>query len=85
MNCVVWEAVDPKGIRLLFIERDEYFDRTGLYGMDGRDYEDNAARFIFFQNASSKLLAENRQMQSMCMGGNLLWCPSSCATKISAS
>ncbi len=48
LNCVVWEAVDPKGIRLLFIERDEYFDRTGLYGMDGRDYEDNAARFIFF-------------------------------------
>lgn len=49
LNCVVWEAVDPKGIRLLFIERDEYFDRTGLYGMDGRDYEDNAARFIFFK------------------------------------
>ena len=60
LNCVVWEAVDPKGIRLLFIERDEYFDRTGLYGMDGRDYEDNAARFIFF----SKCVVEVARRES---------------------
>jgi starch synthase len=60
LNCVVWEAVDPKGMRLLFIERDEYFDRTGLYGMDGRDYEDNAARFIFF----SKCVVEIARRES---------------------
>ena len=60
LNCVVWEAVDPKGMRLLFIERDEYFDRTGLYGMDGRDYEDNAARFIFF----SKCVVEVARRES---------------------
>ena len=60
LNCVVWEAVDPKGIRLLFIERDECFDRTGLYGMDGRDYEDNAARFIFF----SKCVVEVARRES---------------------
>lgn len=51
----VWEAAGPVGVRLLFIERDEFFDRTGLYGMDGRDYQDNAARFIFFSKAVVEL------------------------------
>ncbi len=51
----VWEAPGPGGVRLLFIERDEFFDRTGLYGMDGRDYQDNAARFIFFSKAVVEL------------------------------
>jgi starch synthase len=51
----VWEASGPGGVRLLFIGRDEFFDRTGLYGMDGRDYQDNAARFIFFSKAVVEL------------------------------
>jgi len=51
----VWEAAGPGGVRLLFIGRDEFFDRTGLYGMDGRDYQDNAARFIFFSKAVVEL------------------------------
>jgi len=51
----VWEASGPGGVRLLFIGRDEFFDRTGLYGMDGRDYQDNAARFIFFSKSVVEL------------------------------
>jgi starch synthase len=51
----VWEAYASGGVRLLFLERDEFFDRTGLYGMDGRDYQDNAARFIFFSKAVVEL------------------------------
>jgi len=51
----VWEASGPEGVRLLFIGRDEFFDRTGLYGMDGRDYQDNAARFIFFSKSVVEL------------------------------
>jgi len=51
----VWEVSGPGGVRLLFIGRDEFFDRTGLYGMDGRDYQDNAARFIFFSKAVVEL------------------------------
>jgi len=51
----VWESSGPGGVRLLFIGRDEFFDRTGLYGMDGRDYQDNAARFIFFSKAVVEL------------------------------
>ncbi len=36
------------GVPAYLVARDEYFDRSGLYGVDGRDYQDNAARFIFF-------------------------------------
>jgi starch synthase len=55
LPCDVWEAEGPNGVRLLFLERDEFYDRTGLYGMDGRDYQDNAARFIFFSKGVAEL------------------------------
>lgn len=46
--CEIYEAKAAGGVRVFLVGRDEYFDRSGLYGMDGRDYQDNAARFIFF-------------------------------------
>ncbi|NJK90482.1 MAG: glycogen synthase [Blastochloris sp.] len=42
------------GVSLFAVERDEYFDRSHLYGGAGGDYFDNASRFIFF----SKLVVE---------------------------
>ncbi len=36
------------GVRIYFVERDEFFDRSGIYGADGRDYQDNSARFSLF-------------------------------------
>ena len=44
----IFEAAAPGGVQVLFVARDEFFDRTGLYGADDRDYQDNSARFIFF-------------------------------------
>lgn len=44
----IYEAGAPGGVRVLFVARDEYFDRSGLYCADERDYQDNSARFIFF-------------------------------------
>ncbi len=44
----IHEARGPGGVRVLFVARDEFFDRSGLYGAEGRDYQDNSARFIFF-------------------------------------
>ncbi|MEO8206785.1 MAG: glycogen/starch synthase [Chthoniobacterales bacterium] len=44
----VFETRAPNGVQVLLIRRDEYFDRSGLYGTDGADYQDNAERFIFF-------------------------------------
>lgn len=48
LPCELHEGVTPEGLKLLLVARDEFFDRTGLYGADGRDYQDNAARFVFF-------------------------------------
>jgi starch synthase len=46
--CEVFETKTPDGMQVFLISRDEYFDRSGFYGVDGRDYQDNAARFIYF-------------------------------------
>ncbi len=40
------------GLSFYFIERDEYFDREGLYGTPEGDYFDNADRFLFFMRAA---------------------------------
>lgn len=55
LPCEIWEAPGPDGVKLLFVARDEFFDRSGLYGTDGRDYQDNAARFIFFAKCVTEL------------------------------
>jgi starch synthase len=55
LPCEIWEASGPDGVKLLFVARDEFFDRSGLYGADGRDYQDNAARFIFFAKCVTEL------------------------------
>src|SRR5262245_10611219 len=40
------------GVRVVFIDRPEYFDREFMYGIAGRDYADNAERFTFFTRAA---------------------------------
>ncbi len=45
----------PNGVQIFLIRRDEYFDRSAIYGADGRDYGDNAERFIFFSKAVVEL------------------------------
>jgi len=44
------------GLTLHLICREEYFDRKLPYWTGERDYDDNAARFIFFQKAVAELL-----------------------------
>ncbi|GAT33993.1 starch synthase [Terrimicrobium sacchariphilum] len=46
--CEIFETKTPAGVQVFLVSRDEYFDRSGVYGTDDRDYQDNAARFIFF-------------------------------------
>lgn len=55
LPCEIHEATTSAGINVLFVARDEFFDRTGLYGGEDRDYQDNAARFIFFTKAAVEL------------------------------
>ena len=47
-------------LQVLFVRRDEFFDRSELYHTDVRDYEDNAERFLFFSKAVIELLGLSR-------------------------
>ena len=46
----------PAEVRVLFVDRPEYFDRPGLYGDPAGDYRDNAERFLFFSRAALELV-----------------------------
>ena len=43
------------GVPVYFIQRDEFFDRSYLYGSPNGDYMDNAERFIFFSRSVIEL------------------------------
>lgn len=51
----VWQGTTDKGVTLFAIQRDEFYDRTHLYGNEDGDYADNAARFAFFGKAVVEL------------------------------
>ncbi|MBI4347173.1 MAG: glycogen synthase GlgA [Elusimicrobia bacterium] len=40
-----------KGATVYFVDSPKYFSRNGLYGEEGKDYEDNDERFLFFSRA----------------------------------
>jgi starch synthase len=56
----VLEARVQRNVRLVMIRRDEFFDRSDLYGAGERDYEDNADRFLFFSKAIAELLGHGK-------------------------
>jgi starch synthase len=56
----VLEWTQADGVRVLFIRRDEFFDRSELYNTSVRDYEDNAERFLFFSKAVVELIGYTR-------------------------
>ena len=55
LEAEIMECTDRNGVQVFLIRHDEYFDRAGLYGEEGHDYEDNAERFIFFSRAVLEL------------------------------
>jgi len=44
----VWQSSDRGQVLVYFVRRDEFFDRSQLYGSEKGDYFDNGERFIFF-------------------------------------
>jgi starch synthase len=54
LDAEIWECT-ANGVQTFCVRRDEYFDRSGIYGGEGRAYEDNAERFIFFAKAALEL------------------------------
>jgi starch synthase len=58
-NIHIWEGSTLSGIPVYFLEKDEFYDRTYLYGVPSRgDYQDNAERFITFSRAVYSLCME---------------------------
>lgn len=55
LEAEILEYTIPNGVQVFLVRRDEYFDRAGLYGEDGKDYPDNAERFIYFSRAVVEL------------------------------
>jgi len=56
MAAEIFQTTTAEGIQVFLVGRDEYFDRSGLYGVaGGRGYDDNAERFIFFSRAVVEL------------------------------
>ncbi len=51
----IWYSDSPAP-RTYFIRRDEYFDRSCLYNLPDRDYDDNFERYVFFQKAVVALM-----------------------------
>src|SRR5262245_16380124 len=51
----VWTLQPSEGVTIYFIHRPEFYDRGSLYNEGGRDYPDNAHRFIFFSKCVAHL------------------------------
>ncbi len=48
LPCEIFETHTSDGIQVLFIGRDEFFDRAEPFGNKGRGHSDNSARFAFY-------------------------------------
>jgi starch synthase len=55
LHAEVLEGTAPNGSQIFLIRHDPFFDRVMIYGENGRDYSDNAERFIFFSKAVVEL------------------------------
>jgi len=52
----VWTGTPSDGVPHYFLEQPSLYDRAGLYGEVGRDYEDNLVRFAFFCQSALGLM-----------------------------
>jgi len=60
VSAAVCRAQTPQGLRVQFVHQPDFFDRPGLYQEEGRDYADNAERFIFFAKVVAHLVRHGR-------------------------
>jgi starch synthase len=48
---LIASTLPGSGVKVYVIDQPRYFDRDGLYGTSGIDYDDNCERFVFFNRA----------------------------------
>ncbi|MDR7420006.1 MAG: glycogen synthase GlgA [Armatimonadota bacterium] len=58
IEAVVWQGAFPNATPVYFVDAPELFDRPGLYGEGGKDYDDNLGRFAFFSQAAVALVQQ---------------------------
>jgi starch synthase len=51
----------PDGVRAVLVDAPEFYDRPGLYGVDGVDYPDNALRFATLSRAAIEYVRREGQ------------------------
>src|SRR5436190_18150920 len=56
LDAGVW-ATSQGGVRTVFIDHARYYDRDGLYGASGQEFDDNAERFAFLCHAAVRWTA----------------------------
>ena len=54
----ITRAIIGNNIHVYFIDRQDYYDREGLYGDQSGDYKDNLERFGYFCNQALKLIKQ---------------------------
>jgi starch synthase len=57
-NATVFSTEISKKVKLYFIENNVLFNRDGLYGYDGGDFEDNTERFYFFSRIVFEMIKD---------------------------
>jgi starch synthase len=59
-EAIVYDGRLASGVDLVAIDLPGLFDRAGIYGEDGLDYPDNAARFAAFSRAAVELARQRK-------------------------
>jgi starch synthase len=59
VGATVWQGAFPSGTPVYFVDASPLFDRAGLYGEGGKDYDDNLLRFALFSQAAVTLSEES--------------------------
>ncbi len=59
LNAEVFYTKTGRNVHVFFIQRDEFYDRSGLYGTSQGDYFDNPERFIFFSRSVLEFTASS--------------------------
>ncbi len=54
----IWLGAFPNGTPVYLLDHSGLYERGGLYGEGGRDYEDNLTRFVFFSQAAFVLMRD---------------------------
>ena len=55
---ILTSQLPDSDVTVYFVCQDAYFDRGGIYGEQGVDYEDNCERFVFFSRVVLQLVQQ---------------------------